>query len=354
MRHRIAGGIRQLRELLPAEARYPAPAKVGQADILRRHAGAPRPDEFSEALGGCPRAKYADSHARQHLIRGSRGLGLSGPSCSGPPTTIGDEPIGNPRRRSCATSSSAGTGLRVSELWLGAMTFGEDWGWGALKVECARILEAYAESGGNFVDIANFYTNGTSERIVGELIAHERDHWVLATKYALNVWPDDPNAGGSHRKNLTQALEASLKHLSHRLHRHLLGPRVGRVYTGRGRRPRARRCGQRRQGALRRDLGHAGVARVAGGHARGPGRKDALCRTPGSLQPGLAGRRAPPVADGPGSRPCGDNLGRIWLGPAQRTLRKRSCPTRGQPDRHHRVGRPDADRRNLAIADANR
>jgi aryl-alcohol dehydrogenase-like predicted oxidoreductase len=105
------------------------------------------------------------------------------------------------------------TGLRVSELCLGAMTFGEDWGWGAPKAECARILEAYAEAGGNFIDTANFYTNGTSERIVGELIAADRDRWVLATKYTLNVRPDDPNAGGSHRKNLLQALDASLGRL---------------------------------------------------------------------------------------------------------------------------------------------
>jgi aryl-alcohol dehydrogenase-like predicted oxidoreductase len=105
------------------------------------------------------------------------------------------------------------TGLRVSELALGAMTFGEDWGWGAPKEECARILEAYAEAGGNFIDTANRYTDGTSERIVGELIAPDRDRWVVATKYTLNMRPEDPNAGGTHRKSLVQALEASLKRL---------------------------------------------------------------------------------------------------------------------------------------------
>jgi aryl-alcohol dehydrogenase-like predicted oxidoreductase len=105
------------------------------------------------------------------------------------------------------------TGLRVSELCLGTMTFGEDWGWGAPKEECARILEAYGDAGGNFIDTANLYTNGTSERIVGELIAPDRDHWVVATKYALNPRPGDPNAGGGHRKNLVQALDASLKRL---------------------------------------------------------------------------------------------------------------------------------------------
>lgn len=105
------------------------------------------------------------------------------------------------------------TGLRVSELALGGMTFGEDWGWGAPRDECARILDAFGEAGGNFIDTANFYTNGASERIVGELVASKRDRWVVATKYALNTRPDDPNAGGSHRKSLIQALDTSLKRL---------------------------------------------------------------------------------------------------------------------------------------------
>jgi aryl-alcohol dehydrogenase-like predicted oxidoreductase len=105
------------------------------------------------------------------------------------------------------------TGLRVSELCLGTMTFGEDWGWGAPKEECARILDAYAAAGGNFIDTANRYTDRTSETFVGELIAPDRERWVLATKYALNMRPDDPNAGGGHRKSLVQSLEASLRRL---------------------------------------------------------------------------------------------------------------------------------------------
>jgi aryl-alcohol dehydrogenase-like predicted oxidoreductase len=107
------------------------------------------------------------------------------------------------------------TGLRVSELCLGTMTFGEDWGWGAPKAECARILDAFGEAGGNFIDTANRYTNGTSERIVGELIAPDRDHWVVATKYGLNPRPDgtDPNAGGAHRKSIVRAIEESLERL---------------------------------------------------------------------------------------------------------------------------------------------
>jgi aryl-alcohol dehydrogenase-like predicted oxidoreductase len=105
------------------------------------------------------------------------------------------------------------SGLRVSELCLGAMTFGEEWGWGASKEESRRIFEAFAEAGGNFIDTANYYTNGTSERFVGEFVAAERERFVVATKYTLNMRPDDPNGGGNHRKNLVQSLEASLARL---------------------------------------------------------------------------------------------------------------------------------------------
>jgi aryl-alcohol dehydrogenase-like predicted oxidoreductase len=105
------------------------------------------------------------------------------------------------------------SGLRVSELALGTMTFGTDWGWGADRDECRKMFDVYAEAGGNFVDTANNYTDGTSERIVGELVAADRDHFVLATKYSLSTRPDDPNAGGNHRKNLVRAVEASLERL---------------------------------------------------------------------------------------------------------------------------------------------
>jgi aryl-alcohol dehydrogenase-like predicted oxidoreductase len=105
------------------------------------------------------------------------------------------------------------SGLRVSELCLGAMTFGEEWGWGASKEESRRMFEVFAEAGGNFIDTANYYTNGTSERFVGEFVASERERFVIATKYTLNMRPDDPNGGGNHRKNLVQSLEASLARL---------------------------------------------------------------------------------------------------------------------------------------------
>ena len=105
------------------------------------------------------------------------------------------------------------SGLRVSELCLGTMTFGTDWGWGAEPDECARIVRAFADAGGNFVDTANNYTDGSSETIVGDALAGERDRWVLATKYSLSVDRTDPNAGGNHRKSLVRSLEQSLRRL---------------------------------------------------------------------------------------------------------------------------------------------
>jgi aryl-alcohol dehydrogenase-like predicted oxidoreductase len=105
------------------------------------------------------------------------------------------------------------SGLRVSELALGTMTFGEDWGWGAPKDESRKIFDRFVEAGGNFVDTANNYTDGTSERFVGEFVGPDRERFVVATKYSLSLRKDDPNAGGNHRKNMRQAVEASLRRL---------------------------------------------------------------------------------------------------------------------------------------------
>ncbi|MDB9505859.1 MAG: aldo/keto reductase [Microcystis aeruginosa BS13-02] len=105
------------------------------------------------------------------------------------------------------------SGLRVSELCLGTMTFGEDWGWGSDKEESRAVFQAFAEAGGNFLDTANLYTNGTSETLVGEFVKGDREKWVIATKYSLNTRTGDVNACGNHRKNLFQAVEASLKRL---------------------------------------------------------------------------------------------------------------------------------------------
>jgi aryl-alcohol dehydrogenase-like predicted oxidoreductase len=106
------------------------------------------------------------------------------------------------------------SGLRVSELFLGTMTFGDDWGWGAPVEECRKLFTTYAEAGGNVIDTANKYTEGSSERIVGELIASERDRFVVCTKYTLSDDENDPNASGNHRKNLIRSVAASLRRLA--------------------------------------------------------------------------------------------------------------------------------------------
>lgn len=106
------------------------------------------------------------------------------------------------------------SGLRVSEVALGTMTFGPEWGWGAEKEECFKIFDTYARAGGNFIDTANRYTEGNSERIVGECIDADRDHFVLATKYSLQDRLGDPNFSGNHRKNMMRSVESSLKRLN--------------------------------------------------------------------------------------------------------------------------------------------
>ncbi len=107
------------------------------------------------------------------------------------------------------------SGLRVSRLALGAMTFGTDWGWGTDKDNARRIFDRYVEAGGNLVDTADLYTNGVSEEWVGEFIRERqlRDRIVLATKFSYNAEPENPNAGGNGRKNMLRAVEGSLRRL---------------------------------------------------------------------------------------------------------------------------------------------
>jgi len=106
------------------------------------------------------------------------------------------------------------SGLRVSELCLGTMTFGETWGWGAKKEESRKQFEFFLEAGGNFIDTSVNYTDGTSETFLGEFIKDRRESIVLATKYSLTK-PEstDPNSGGNSRKNMIQSVERSLKRL---------------------------------------------------------------------------------------------------------------------------------------------
>jgi aryl-alcohol dehydrogenase-like predicted oxidoreductase len=105
------------------------------------------------------------------------------------------------------------SGLRVSEFCLGTMTFGDDWGWGSSKDDARKIYDAFREVGGNFIDTANIYTKGTSESFLGEFLKGHRESVVLATKYTNAAPGTDPNAAGNHRKNMVQAVEASLKRL---------------------------------------------------------------------------------------------------------------------------------------------
>ncbi|HEY2517854.1 MAG TPA: aldo/keto reductase [Polyangiaceae bacterium] len=108
------------------------------------------------------------------------------------------------------------SGLRVSPLCLGAMTFGEDLGWGSSVEESQRIIDRYLELGGNFIDTANFYTKSHSEKILGDHVGRvpsRRDRLVLATKFSGNLYPGDPNGGGSGRKSIVNACENSLRRL---------------------------------------------------------------------------------------------------------------------------------------------
>ena len=105
------------------------------------------------------------------------------------------------------------SGLRVSEAALGTMTFGDEWGWGSPKDEARKVYDAFRTAGGNFIDTANFYTNGTSESFLGEFMMDHRQSMVLATKYSNAAPGIDPNAAGNHRKSMMQAVEASLKRL---------------------------------------------------------------------------------------------------------------------------------------------
>lgn len=108
------------------------------------------------------------------------------------------------------------SGLRVSPLALGGMTFGEDLGWGSTPEVSTQILDRYIDLGGNFIDTANGYTKGHSEKIIGDHIAHDRekrDRLVIATKFSTNLYFGDPNGGGSSRKAIIQQCEQTLRRL---------------------------------------------------------------------------------------------------------------------------------------------
>ncbi|MEM6312776.1 MAG: aldo/keto reductase, partial [Planctomycetota bacterium] len=105
------------------------------------------------------------------------------------------------------------SGLRVSPLCLGTMTFGTDWEIGADEDDSRKVFDAYVERGGNFIDTADIYTHGTSEKFVGKFMGAKRDTFVLATKFTFNMQGGDANSAGNHRKHMTHAVEASLSRL---------------------------------------------------------------------------------------------------------------------------------------------
>lgn len=105
------------------------------------------------------------------------------------------------------------SGLRISPLALGTMTFGEDWGWGSDTSESRRIFDAYADRGGNFIDTSVNYTNGSSEKLIGEFVKNRRDHFVIGTKFTMMREAANPNSGGNHRLNIIRSVEQSLRQL---------------------------------------------------------------------------------------------------------------------------------------------
>jgi aryl-alcohol dehydrogenase-like predicted oxidoreductase len=128
-----------------------------------------------------------------------------------PLTTKGESPV--PLNHYVTLGHS---GLRVSPLCLGGMTFGEDWGWGSSVKDTEAIIDAYVAKGGNFIDTANVYTKGHSEKIIGDHVgrhSNKRDRLVIATKFFGNLYAGDPNGGGANRKSIIANCEQSLRRL---------------------------------------------------------------------------------------------------------------------------------------------
>ncbi|MDK1387835.1 aldo/keto reductase [Sinorhizobium sp. 8-89] len=105
------------------------------------------------------------------------------------------------------------SGLRVSPMSLGTMTFGSDWGWGADIAEARRIFDLYVDRGGNFIDTSVNYTDGAAERFLGEFIGEKRERLVIATKFTMARESGNPNSGGNHRLNMMRSVEQSLRQL---------------------------------------------------------------------------------------------------------------------------------------------
>ena len=146
------------------------------------------------------------------------------------------------------------SGLRVSEAALGTMTFGEDWGWGAPKDEARKVYDAFRGAGGNFIDTANIYTNGTSESFLGEFTDGHRQSVVLATKYTNAFSGHRPKRCGQPAQEYDAGGGSESQPTEDRLHRPLLGPYLGSDYARGRSHARTRRYGSSGQGALHRHL----------------------------------------------------------------------------------------------------
>lgn len=108
------------------------------------------------------------------------------------------------------------SGLRVSPLCLGGMTLGDDWGWGADEKTSQTIISRFIEAGGNFIDSASVYTNGHSEKIIGNVVGTSsalRTQMVIGTKFSANIFPGNPNGGGTGTKAIMESCEQSLRRL---------------------------------------------------------------------------------------------------------------------------------------------
>ena len=158
------------------------------------------------------------------------------------------------------------SGLRVSPLCFGTMTFGTEWGWGTEEDISLAIFDRYIEAGGNFLDTADGYTAGKSEEMLGKFVDQRklRDRVVVATKFTMITDPGNPNAGGNGRKNLYRALEGSLRRLRTDSHRPLLAALLGYGHSRRGSGRDAQRPGVRRENPALWFLGYACVVRGPG------------------------------------------------------------------------------------------
>jgi aryl-alcohol dehydrogenase-like predicted oxidoreductase len=172
------------------------------------------PEDFEEYFGIQQASGHSHAYAwryAQLVEEGRRAAQRGGAARCLASTAAAGRPE---RRRTMRYTLFGSTGLRVSEIALGALTFdGEDSGCGVPKKVAARILDAYAEAGGNFIDTADALSGGRSETVLGELLAGRRDEFVLATTFSSVSAAGGLNAAGSHRRNLVAALDASLRRL---------------------------------------------------------------------------------------------------------------------------------------------